>query len=111
MEQQIIDIDSGALQGNAANPGWIAAVEAGKVLHFPQRPFALQAHEQAFLTPGVRDLRVRSISLCFSDQTSHAVMSGQYLLEQTFHLPADAQYDTASSPLALLTRLTGRTLI
>jgi hypothetical protein len=47
----------------------------------------------------------------FSDQTSHAVMSGQYMLEQTFHLPADAQYDTASSPLAILTRLTGRTLI
>jgi hypothetical protein len=38
-------------------------------------------------------------------------MSGQYMLEQTFHLPADAQYDTASSPLAILTRLTGRTLI
>jgi hypothetical protein len=49
--------------------------------------------------------------VCFSDQTSHAVMSGQYMLEQTFHLPADAQYDTASSPLAILTRLTGRTLI
>ena len=289
MEQQIIDIDAGALQGSAANPDWIAAVEAGKVLHFPHRPFVLQEHEQAFLTPDVRDPKVRNISLdnqgglkgtrlegaqqaqlaamvgrfrteahalvatllpaymgvlraaptsyrpaqvetraqswraddrrlhvdafpsrpnygerilrvftninpegkprvwrvgepfemvashflprlkpysraqarllralrvtkslrseydhlmlqlhdamksdldyqrdahqqtmpfapgavwvCFSDQTSHAVMSGQYMLEQTFHLPADAQYDTASSPLAILTRLTGRPLI
>ena len=289
MEQQIIDIDAGALHGSAANPDWIAAVEAGKVLHFPHRPFTLHEHEQAFLTPAVRDPKVRNISLddqgrlkgtllegaqqaqlaamvgrfrseahalvamlltaymrvlraaptsyrpaqvetraqswraddrrlhvdafpsrpnygerilrvftninpqgkprvwrvgepfeavaqhflprlkpysrtqarllralrvtkslrseydhlmlqlhdamksdldyqrdaaqqtvpfapgavwvCCSDQTSHAVMSGQYMLEQTFHLPADAQYDTASSPLAILTRLTGRTLI
>ena len=52
-----------------------------------------------------------AVWVCFSDQTSHAVMSGQYMLEQTFHLPANAQYDTASSPLAILTRLTGRPLI
>lgn len=49
--------------------------------------------------------------VCFSDQTSHAVMSGQYMLEQTFHLPLQKQYDRASSPLAILTRLAGRPLI
>jgi hypothetical protein len=49
--------------------------------------------------------------VCFSDQTSHAVMSGQYMLEQTLHLSPDRQYDTNASPLAILTRLTGRTLI
>jgi hypothetical protein len=49
--------------------------------------------------------------ICFSDQASHAVMSGQYMMEQTFHLPADKQYDLAASPLAILTRLTGRTLV
>lgn len=49
--------------------------------------------------------------VCFSDQTSHAVMSGQYMLEQTFHLPAQKQYDQASSPLAILTRLAGRPLV
>ena len=52
-----------------------------------------------------------SVWVCFSDQTSHAVMSGQYMMEQTFHLPAARQYDPDSSPLAILTRLTGRTLI
>jgi hypothetical protein len=52
-----------------------------------------------------------SVWVCFSDQISHAVMSGQYMMEQTFHLPAAQQYDPASSPLAILTRLTGRTLI
>jgi len=49
--------------------------------------------------------------ICFSDQTSHAVMSGQYMLEQTFHLPVAQQYDRQASPLAMLTRLTGRVLI
>lgn len=52
-----------------------------------------------------------SVWVCFSDQTSHAVMSGQYMLEQTLHLPAARQYDPDASPLAILTRLTGRTLI
>jgi hypothetical protein len=52
-----------------------------------------------------------SVWVCFSDQTSHAVMSGQYMMEQTFHLPVDKQYDTQSSPLAILSRLTGRKLI
>jgi hypothetical protein len=52
-----------------------------------------------------------SVWVCFSDQTSHAVMSGQYMLEQTLHLPAAKQYNPDSSPLAILSRLTGRTLV
>ena len=52
-----------------------------------------------------------SVWVCFSDQTPHAAMSGQYMMEQTFHLPIASQYNPESSPLAILTRLTGRTLI
>lgn len=52
-----------------------------------------------------------SVWICFSDQASHAVMSGQYMLEQTFHLPVSQQYDAEASPLAILSRLTGRTLV
>ncbi|MGJ7508799.1 Kdo hydroxylase family protein [Variovorax sp. GT1P44] len=52
-----------------------------------------------------------SVWVCFSDQTSHAVMSGQYMLEQTLHLPAARQYNPDSSPLAILSRLTGRNLV
>ncbi len=48
--------------------------------------------------------------ICFSDQASHAVMSGQYLFEQTLHLPVAALYDPASSPLRVLERLAGRAL-
>ena len=49
--------------------------------------------------------------VCFSDQTSHAVESGQYMLEQTLHLPASRQYNPDASPLAILRRLTGRPLV
>jgi hypothetical protein len=52
-----------------------------------------------------------SVWVCFSDQTPHAVMAGQYMLEQTLHLAASRQYNPESSPLAILSRLTGRTLV
>ena len=52
-----------------------------------------------------------SVWVCFSDQTAHAVMSGQYMMEQTFHLPVREQYDQAASPLGILQRLTGRDLV
>ena len=49
--------------------------------------------------------------LCFSDQVMHAAVSGQYMLEQTIHLPLAALYDSSRAPLAVLERLTGRTLV
>ena len=49
--------------------------------------------------------------ICFSDQVMHAAMSGQYMLEQTIHLPLAALYEPARSPLAILERLTGRRLV
>ena len=52
-----------------------------------------------------------SVWVCFSDQTSHAVESGQYMLEQTLHLPPARQYNPDASPLAILRRLTGRALV
>lgn len=39
-----------------------------------------------------------------TDQVSHAAMSGQYLLEQTFYLPVDAMQDPRLSPLRVLER-------
>ena len=49
--------------------------------------------------------------ICFSDQVMHAAVSGQFMLEQTIHLPVSALYDPSRSPLAILERLTGRTLV
>jgi hypothetical protein len=48
--------------------------------------------------------------LCFSDQVMHAADSGQFMLEQTIHLPLSALQDPTRSPLAILERLTGRAL-
>lgn len=49
--------------------------------------------------------------LCFSDQVMHAAVSGQFMLEQTIHLPVRALYDPQRAPLAILERLTGRPLV
>jgi hypothetical protein len=49
--------------------------------------------------------------VCFSDQTSHAAMSGQFLFEQTLHLPVEALYEPSRSPLKILERLTHAALI
>jgi hypothetical protein len=48
--------------------------------------------------------------VCFSDQTVHAAMAGQYMMEQTFHLPVAKQYNPQASPLAILSRLAGHPL-
>jgi len=48
--------------------------------------------------------------ICFSDQTSHAAMSGQHMLEQTLHVPVDALVMPEKSPLRTLERLTARAL-
>ena len=49
--------------------------------------------------------------VCFSDQTVHAAMSGQHMIERTFHLPVSCQYNPEASPLAILTRLAGHPLV
>jgi hypothetical protein len=49
--------------------------------------------------------------VCFSDQTSHAVMSGQHMLEQTFFLPPAAMRHATHAPLAVLERLAGHHLV
>jgi len=49
--------------------------------------------------------------VCFSDQTSHAVMAGQYMMEHTLQLSPMHQYDRDASPLAILTRMKGHALV
>ncbi|GAB3406372.1 Kdo hydroxylase family protein [Massilia agilis] len=49
--------------------------------------------------------------VCFSDQTPHAAMSGQYMMELTAQLPPSEQYDPDASPLAILTRMMGHALV
>ncbi|HEJ7172063.1 Kdo hydroxylase family protein [Serratia marcescens] len=49
--------------------------------------------------------------ICFSDQTPHAAMGGQFMLEQTFLLPVDKMQDPQRSPLKVLEQLRGQPLI
>jgi hypothetical protein len=49
--------------------------------------------------------------ICFSDQVMHAASSGQFMFEQTIHLPIEALYMPERSPLAVLERMTGRHLV
>jgi hypothetical protein len=49
--------------------------------------------------------------ICFSDQALHAAMSGQFMFEQTFHLPVAALQHPELSPLKVLERLKGHALI
>jgi 3-deoxy-D-manno-oct-2-ulosonic acid (Kdo) hydroxylase len=48
---------------------------------------------------------------CFTDQVMHAALSGHGALEQTFYLPISALSEPATSPLRVLERLAGRTLV
>ena len=52
-----------------------------------------------------------SVWVCFSDQATHAVMSGQFMMEQTLYLPPGHEVDPQASPLSILTRLMGRPLV
>ncbi|HTU00069.1 MAG TPA: Kdo hydroxylase family protein [Rhizomicrobium sp.] len=48
--------------------------------------------------------------LCYTDQVMHAALSGQFVLEQTFHLDIAAMADPARAPIRVLEKMTGRTL-
>jgi len=48
--------------------------------------------------------------MVFTDCVSHAVLSGQYALEQTFLVPQSALVAAQRSPLAILENLVGRSL-
>lgn len=47
----------------------------------------------------------------FTDQVSHAALSGQYALEQTFIIPQQALLCPEKSPVCVLERLSGKNLV
>ncbi|HTP94225.1 MAG TPA: Kdo hydroxylase family protein [Burkholderiales bacterium] len=47
----------------------------------------------------------------FTDRVLHAALSGQYLFEQTFHLPVAAMSEPRQAPLAILEQLMQRQLV
>ncbi len=49
--------------------------------------------------------------ICFSDQTPHAAMSGQFMLEQTYQLDVEDMVNPAQSPLKVLEGMVGKPLL
>jgi hypothetical protein len=49
--------------------------------------------------------------IVYSDQVSHAAMSGQFLFEQTFYLPLKHMMDEQRAPLRILEQAVGRPLL
>jgi 3-deoxy-D-manno-octulosonic acid hydroxylase-like protein len=49
--------------------------------------------------------------IVFTDQVSHAAMSGQHVLEQTFHLPSEGIKNCSTNPLNVLEKRLNQTLI
>lgn len=61
-------------------------------------------YEEVLFPPG-------SSWIVFTDQVSHAAMSGQHLFEQTFYLPVHGQKNPQTSPLKLLEKLLNKKLV
>lgn len=57
------------------------------------------------------DFPAQSTWIVQTDHVSHAAMSGQYMLEQTFYLPFECMLDSNKSPVKVLERLTGKVLV
>jgi len=65
---------------------------------------------QSTATQTLQEFPAGSTWMVFTDRVSHAAMSGQYALEQTFHVPVQAMLNPAQSPLRILERRLGREL-
>ncbi|MDO5623244.1 MAG: Kdo hydroxylase family protein [Pseudomonadota bacterium] len=95
------------------------AVHATKSLRSEYDHLMLQLHDlmkfdEAYQKTGTQvrmPFAPGSVWVCFSDQATHAVMSGQFMMEQTLYLPPGKEVNPAASPLAILTRLMGRPLV
>ena len=96
----------------------LAALRVTKGVRSEYDHLMLGLHDQAKADLGYqRDCDQREVRfapgttwICYSDQVMHAAAAGQFMLEQTTHLPLGALYEAARSPLAILERMTGRKL-
>ena len=61
----------------------------------------LDDHYQSHLKKQRIDFPAQSTWVVFTDHVSHAALSGQFLLEQTFYLPVTAMQNQQLSPLRL----------
>lgn len=66
---------------------------------------------QASCNQEIFDFPPASSWIVYTDQVSHAAMSGQHVLEQTFHIPIKGMVNHSNSPLRLMERLLKSELI
>jgi hypothetical protein len=99
---------------------WLLAqlrITKGRRTHYDHA--MLQLHDRVKADQGyqreVPQVRVAfapgSTWVVFTDQVLHAALAGQYLFEQTYHLPVSAQRWPELSPLRTLERLSGHALV
>ena len=96
----------------------LAAVHITKGIRTPYDHVMTQLHDLLKMDSSYQEMAPQvqlsfppgSTWIMFSDQVLHAAMTGQYVFEQTFHLPISAQRWPELSPLRTLERLTGRQL-
>ncbi len=82
-------------------------VKTTKTLRTAYDHYMLHLHDQMKLDDNYQetlrkqrvDFPANSSWIVFTDHVSHAALSGQYLLEQTFYLPCDAMLNPELSPL------------
>ena len=103
-------------------PGAGLVLSALRITKTPRSPYdalMLQLHDRMKEDSGYQqtvpqtacDFAAGSAWMVFTDAVSHAAMAGQYQLEQTFLLPVGAMLDEQQSPLRILERLKGRSLL
>ena len=95
-----------------------AATFQTRGLRSPYDNLMLGLHDNAKLDMGYQNATTKTeiafppgcTWLCYTDQVMHAALSGQFVLEQTFHLDVAAMADPARAPIKVLERMTGRSL-
>jgi len=98
---------------------WLERLRITKLLRSEYDHVMLQLHDIGKLdvayqrsAPATRIEFQPSVTwICYTDQVLHAALSGQHMLEQTYLLPVQAMADPNRSPLRVLERMLGRSLV
>lgn len=88
-------------------------IKATKTLRSSYDHYMLKLHDAMKLDDNYQntvnktkvDFKANSTWVVFTDQVSHAALSGQFLLEQTFYLPAQGMINSATSPQIKLEKM------
>src|SRR5262249_30381234 len=97
---------------NCVHAKLLHLIKATKTLRSAYDHYQLTLHDKMKLCDDYQrtvnkqriDFPAHSTWIVYTDQVSHAALSGQFLLEQTFYLPVSAMANPALSPLRLWER-------